>query len=82
MSILTAIDWFAIHADQPGQLEIAAEAGVRVREYAPVSFTPHERDALPFFHEWYNALTPKARYRFSAKVRYAQAKAMMEIRAE
>lgn len=84
MSILREMklrDYFAIHSDQPGRLEIAMVAGVRVQEDAPSSFTPPERDALPRFSDWYRTLTQEERYTLQAKVRYEQADAMLAVRA-
>lgn len=75
-------DHFAIHCDQPGQLEIAAEAGVITKEYSGLKFEDPERQKLPAWHEWFHSLPQTERYRLYAVVRYRIADAMIKARTE
>jgi hypothetical protein len=73
-------DYFAIHADQPGRLEMSNAAGVLLREHAPKDLPKEERDALPHWSDWFYTLTQKERYQLYAKVRYQMAGVLLEER--
>lgn len=74
-------DYFAVHSTQPGMSEIAKAAGVGMDSSRRVYL---EADA-PFgrhFDEWWGALSLQQQCDLSARVRYAQADAMLRVRAE
>ncbi len=77
---MTLRDYFAIHGDQPGQLEIAAAAGVLVREHCGLPWNDPKALELPTWLEWFHKLPQSERYRLYAEVRYSIADAMLKAR--
>lgn len=72
---MTLRDYFAIHSDQPGVSEIANIAG-----YKTDGIFLELPDGQVRFTEWWNALPLAERCALSARVRYAQADAMLAER--
>ena len=76
---MTLLDYFAVHSDQPGVSEIVAMAGHKTdgfRVYIDGS------DTGPTFNEWWNDLPLDKRFKLSADVRFAMARAMLTARQE
>lgn len=70
-------DYAAIHSTQPGVVELCAAAGVQRNEMGYVLV-----DGQPWhFDRWWESLGLELQCQLSAKVRYAQADAMMLIRS-
>ena len=59
-------DYFATHLDQPGQVEVAAMAGVRVRG---VGATPWEDKDAPRWEEWWGSLPSDERLGQAREIR-------------
>jgi hypothetical protein len=79
---MTLRDYFAIHGDQPGQLEIASAAGVTLREHCGKKWDDPEALKLATWQEWFYSLPQSERYAQYARVRYATADAMLAERAK
>lgn len=75
-------DYFAIHCDQPGRLEIATLAGVETLETSSLPWGNPERKGLPTWESWFNALPQEERFRMYATIRYQIADAMLKAREE
>lgn len=76
---MTLLDYFAVHSDQPGVSEVVAMAGHKtdgVRVYIGGSETG------PTFNEWWNHLPLDERFKLTADVRFAMARAMLNARKE
>jgi hypothetical protein len=72
-------DYFAIHGDQPGVLEIASAAGLRSEDNFWVIGADGKKQK---FNDWYHALSQHERFELQAKVRYQLADAMMKHRGK
>lgn len=73
-------DYFAIHSTQPGMAEIAKAAGVGMDKNRRI-YTSADATTGIHFDEWWQTLTLARQCELSALVRYAQADAMMVVRA-
>lgn len=68
-------EYFALHADQPGVLEIITAAGHKCVMNHWVDFgdgTPRQT-----FNDWYEALSQRERFALQAKVRVQMADALL-----
>jgi hypothetical protein len=71
-------DYFAIHADQPGEAEIVAAAGLSMK----AGYVECEDGEKRYFSQWYSHLSNEYRFSLYAKVRFAIADAMLAERAK
>lgn len=76
---MTVRDYFAIHADQPGQAEVVAEAGLTYSS-GQVWAGPHT--SLGSFNDWWQGLEQQVRFDLYARVRYRMADAMLRARTQ
>ena len=72
-------DWFAAHADQPGQAEIATAAGLRLEGQ---KIWLDETNCIGTWGQWWAGLSNTERFDLSSKVRYQQADAMLAARGQ
>ena len=79
---MTLRDYFAVHADQPGRLEITAAANVQVKDYSSITRDDPRWDKLPTWDNWFNSLSQDHRYELYAKVRFQIADAMLKERSK
>jgi len=73
-------DYAAIHSTQPGMSEIAKAAGVGFVS-CRIYHKADTKHPIPF-DEWWSSMTLEQQCLLSARVRYAQADAMLHARAE
>ena len=71
-------DYFAVHSDQPGVLEIASAAGLHCEDNFWIIKPDGEKVK---FNSWYEALPQDQRFALQAKVRFQIADAMIKARA-
>jgi hypothetical protein len=74
---MTVRDYFAIHATQPGATEIAAMAGLT---FSAGKVWSGPNSSLATFNDWWRDLPAAERFDLCAKVRYAEADAMIRAR--
>lgn len=74
---MTLRDYFAIHADQPGEAEIVAAAGLCRNKQGWITCEDGEKRG---FNEWYSGLSNEYRFSLYAKVRFQLADAMLAER--
>jgi hypothetical protein len=77
---ITARDYFAAHAEQPGVAEIISAAGL----YSPDGHTvwSDPETQIGTFTKWWSTLTNERRFYLAAKVKFEQADAMLKARKE
>lgn len=71
-------DYFAVHSTQPGASEIAKAAGVGMDSNHRIYPTAEATGML--FSDWWNSLTLERQCDLCARVRFAQADAMLRAR--
>ena len=72
-------DYMAVHSSQPGISEIVAMAGLIWRGSR---VWKHDETSLGSFEDWWESMSLEKRCELSARVRYAQADAMIRVRDE
>lgn len=70
-------DYFAVHASQPGAAEIATMAGLT---YSAMQIWSDASTSLGTFDKWWRDLPADERFDLCARVRYAEADAMIRAR--
>ena len=70
-------DYMAVHSSQPGISEIVAMAGLIWRGSR---VWKHDETSLGSFEDWWESMSLEKRCELSARVRYAQANAMLRVR--
>lgn len=76
---MTLRDYFAIHVDQPGVLELVTAAGFT---HGAGQVWQDPQTSLGSFETWYRTLTSAERAAMYAKVRYELSDAMLQERAK
>lgn len=73
-------DYFAVHGTEPGMSELVKVAGCGLDRTNRVYTTKDGPEGM-HFTEWWQALTIETQCDLCARVRYAQADAMLRVRA-